>query len=242
VTVRVRRVRAVVAGIAWIGLATSAQALPVNQIPPAGLTGTTVIDFETLPGGFVNRDSVLSFPDASFGERFDGQTVVMVLNFDGLSGSPTSPLALLAGDPNDNLTTVETFGDVVLYGNSHFGYPFFSAIGEGAVSVLYAIDQSQVGFQLEGAEGGPGTIQFFRRDGTLISTVTLPFVNGALAFERDLGIADIAGISITNTDSGGVGFDDFVVQPIPEPGTAALVGAGTLLMAGWRLRKRVPTS
>ena len=105
-------------------------------------------------------------------------------------------------------------------------------------------NQSQFGFQLVGGDGGNAFISFFKRDGSLISTVTVSgLANSFYGFQRDGGVQDIAGISIYNDDTAGIGFDNLkhdvvsTVPGIPEPGTYALMLAG-LGVVGFVARRR----
>ncbi len=220
--------------------AERAAALPINSINPALLTGTLVIDFNGL-GGVVpgtNYDGGLSLFGAGFAERFAGQTLSASGGFDILTGAATSPLTLVNGAAGENIGVFMFNSDDVIYGLGPSGFPEFDAIGEGALSVLFDVDQSQVGFDVVGAEGGSGTIQFFRRDGSLIDTFVIASLSDiTYAFERDGGVADVAGISLTNFNGGGIAFDNFVMNPIPEPNGVLLFSVG-MLVVGRALRRR----
>ncbi len=107
--------------------------------------------------------------------------------------------------------------------------------------MLFDFDQSAFGFQLIGGDGGSGTVDFYRRDGSLISSLSLMGLASAYyGFEREGSLQDIAGISIYNLDGGGVAFDNlkFTVQGVsgvPEGGaTLALLGLSLAGIAGLR--------
>jgi PEP-CTERM motif len=219
-----------------------AEADPINPIFPSQLRVSDLIDFNDLPLG--NHDEVISLFGASFAERFAGQTLSVSGDFDALSGRPTGPLTLLAGAPFRNLDVSNNPfgppGNRVLDGLGPLGFPSFSAIGEGSVAVLFDIDQSQFGFDILQTNGGSAVLSFFQRDGSLIETLTLSdLTDGPRAFQREGGIADIAGFSIYNNDPGGLAYDNLRLDTIPEPATFILFGTGGfgLLACGYLRRK-----
>lgn len=192
-------------------ISPSAQAAqPISQVSPATLTGTGLITFEDVPGDAAspgaNFDGVLTSGGAPFAERLAGQTLSLSGNFDVLSGTPTSPLTLQVGAPGRNLDVLLFGGSNVLAGLGPTGFPLFSAIGEGAFAVLFNSDQFELGFDIVGAGGGSATVNFFRRDGSLIQTLVLTGLLGSqsFAFRRAGSVRDIAGLSIHNND--GCGF------------------------------------
>jgi len=219
-------------------------AAAINQVTYASLTGTGLVTFDDVAGGAApgtNYDGILASGGEHFAERFVGQTLSANGDFDVLSGSPTGTLALQVGSPNHNVNVFVNAGTNVLTGLGTPGFPSFSAIGEGAFTTLFTNDQSQFGFQLVGGDGGSATINFYRRDSSLIQSIVVSgLANAFYGFSRDLGVQDIAGISIFNNDPGGIGFDNLKFDvpstaTVPEPSTLTLMGLGALYL---RRRRR----
>jgi hypothetical protein len=188
----------------------------IEQVDPSTLTCDGVITFEDLvigPGAGENYDAVFESDGADFAERFAGQVRTTVSgNHDDLSGTPSDPLTLQVGAPGQNINVIYDGGcgpTQVLDGLGPDGFPNNSAIGEGSFAVLFDFDQSEFGFNICGGDGGTATIQFFRRDGSLIDQVLLSGLsNQDYGFRRVGGVNDIGGISVHNLDPAGVGFDN----------------------------------
>jgi len=225
----------------WSATSVSAQ---VTQVDYTSLTGTQSISFASVPGGAApgtNYDPLLVISGVAMGERFSGQTVTPSGNFDQLSGSPTSELTLLPGQAGHNLDVFQSPGGAVLSGIGTLGFPENDAIGEGAVSFLFATDQSEFGFRLAGGNGGNAYVSFFREDGSLIDSFTLaslPLI-AAFGFSRDGGIHDIRGVSIWNDDVTGFGIPAvrYDVSSVPEPASWALMLCG-FGAVGFAMRRR----
>ena len=180
----------------------------VAIIDPGTLVCNDVIDFNDLATG--NYDGIIDKGFVKFAERFSGQTVAAAGSFDVLSGTPNDPISLQVGDANKNLHVTSFGGSQVIDGLGPSGFPNFNAIGEGAISFMFNYDQSELAITTNGSNNGVATASFFRRDGSLIETKTLSLGVGAkvFAFRRAGEVNDIAGVSITNTDGGGINYDN----------------------------------
>ena len=188
----------------------------VNQVDPATLTCTALIDFEDVAGDDppgTNYDGVLVSGLGSFAESFAGMTVSQVGDFDVLSGAPTSPLTLQVGSPYENVVVLLYLGDNVFAGLGPVGFPAGDSIGEGSFAALFNSAQFELGFTIVGANDGSATVNFFAADGSLIDTIVLGLSPGfqSFAFRRAGNVRDIAGISIHNDDFSGIGYDNFIV-------------------------------
>lgn len=244
--------RCVLAALALAIGAGAAQAAAINQVDYGSLTPAQTLDFDSGSGVI---DGVTRFGAAQFGERFAGQALGFEGDFDVLSSTASKPLSLLSGAAGQNLVYIgDGIGGMGKAGVDDNGDPFVNALGEGAISVLFDGDQSEVGFQVFGGiNGSKLMIDFFRFDGSLIQSIMLSDLldgfNG-FGFRRDGGVKDIAGISIWNSDPGGLWIDSMAFDVIttrvpgdpgdpgvPEPGVLMLVGMA-LVAAGYARRRR----
>ncbi len=184
----------------------------ITSIPYESLSCAGVITFEDVAGGpspGTNYDNIFESDGADFAERFAGQTLATSGDFDVLSGTPTGPLSLQVGVPNQNLQVYDRVTSQTLTGLGPLGFPNADAIGEGSFAVLFDFDQSEFGFRLVGGNAGSATIQFFKRDGTLIDVVVVTnLADDWYGFSRVGDINDIAGVSVHNDDPAGIGVDD----------------------------------
>jgi hypothetical protein len=198
----------------YLALAQTVDAceLPVCLVDPQSLALTRIITFEEAQSSFgpgYQVKGLLILEGARFGELFAGQNLLQQGNHDQVEGDPLSPLTLLAGDPNAGLSIVRMSGNNVLNGYGASGFPKREAQGEGAIAWLFDDDQAALSFQVRGGEGGQGQASFFRRDGSLISTMDLsPLAEHELGFIRQGEVNDIAGVILTNIDPEGVALDN----------------------------------
>ncbi|MEM7724632.1 MAG: hypothetical protein AAF376_20045, partial [Pseudomonadota bacterium] len=242
-----------------------ASATTVSVVDPSTLSGAAVVDFEDLGLAAldtINLDEEFESGTVQFSAGFVGQTITPSGSFDTLSGTPTGPLTLFNDDPDENILAVDggdgNVGNTSIAGLGPLGFPAFDAIGEGVISLLFDFDQSEFGFDLIGGDGGGATLQFFSRDGMLLSEIATGTIFGtiSLGFATDDGSQSIAGVSIVNSDPGGIGVDNILsdvvgvigppptvppvtppVAPIPLPAGAWLLLSGlAVLGASTKLR------
>jgi|GEM_PF-1950260 len=193
----------------------------VVQVDPATIPCDTVADFEDVAGGAgagTNYDGILVSGGLQLAERLTGQTLSFSGNFDVLSGSPSSPLALQTGDLNDNVNVHGGYASgQVVAGVGPTGYPNYNAIGEGSLAILFPNPQSQLKFQIVGVDGGGSAyLNFFKADGSSLGTITMSPANQTYGFRHSLGIREIAGFSIHNTDPAGIGYDNICYEAVIE--------------------------
>ncbi len=203
---------ALLADAAW-----ACEGVPICQVDPDTLALTQIIDFEGLqaamgPGHLV--DDVLSLPGARFAERFAGQALAATGAFDTVQGSGSAPLTLLPGAPGETMSLVWISGTTLLTGFGPAGFPRRDGQGEGAVAVAFDTPQPALSFEIRGGEGGAAQVQFLRQDGSEITTLQLTGLGeGPLGFLRAEGVADIAGIVVTNKDAQGIALDNIRFGP-----------------------------
>ena len=219
----------------------------IVEIAPTELNTNNVVDFEeftvadfSLETQGTNFDSVISSKGVFFGERFSSQALFATGDFDTLTHPGVTPLNLLAGAPGQNLAigrdTLGSNGTNVLAGLGPVGFPDLDALGEGAITILFPQAQSEIGFDLFGAEGVSGQpmyLQFFDSNGNS-SPLDLLVIDSPMdksyAFRFEGLSGDIRGVSIYNIDFGGFGIDNVRFNSVPEP-----TGFGLLMVAAFGL-------
>ena len=193
------------------------------------IAGTVTNNFNALAVGSVS--GVINQTGATYGERFAGQTLSTAGGFDSLSGTPTS-LTLLSNATVANNIGIYSIGSNGIYGDLN------GAIGEGALSILLSSGTDVFGFDIFGADNGQFAAAFFAADGSLIGSISQTATNSFFGF-RATGADQIWGISLTNTDSAGIAYDNVTFNQaarVPEPGSIALLGLG--LLGGALVRRR----
>ena len=211
-----KNIKFLLALVATVSLSTAQAAILWS---PTESTATLADDFNSYPTGPVTAP----FPiiGGTLGEAFTGQVVSDSGGFDVVTGTPVNPLAIAA-----SVGEVEVFqfgdGTVVGIGTGAGA----EGIGEGAISFRFEDGQSEMGIDVLGVDSnGNMQLQFFDDSGAAVDTVTVPLdADGSFTFTSDAG--DFAGVTITNTDPGGVTYDNLRLSSIGEP--AAEVPVPTL--------------
>ncbi len=226
-----------------------ANAAPISLISYAN-SGNTIVDFSDVPGApFPGTlyDGILVSGGASFAERFMGQTRSSNGDLDVLSGTPSGPLSLRVGRPGRNLSVGTDTGGSGLYPYGWKGSPLPEGYGEGSWAVLFPNPTDRFGFEAEFGQNHNSTVvvQAFAANGSLLDSLTLNLVpaslgfGGFFGFERDGGLADIAGVSVYANDPGGLayfGVSYDTLQTVPEPATMTMLLTGLGLIALRRTR------
>ena len=192
------------------------------------ISGTIVNNFNTLPTG--NVAGFISQTSATYGEHFSGQTISTVSGFDVVSGTPTS-LTLLA-----NATVADNIG-ILLYAASNVIYGDLAGnIGEGALSILLGAGSNVFGFNVVGSNNGQFRADFFAADGGNIGSFTLTAADRFFGFNTTGG-TQIRAVTLTNTDVGGIAYDNVTFNNsanVPEPASLALLCLGLFGVAAAR--------
>jgi len=210
-------------------------AAPINPISTLSLGSNAVVDFESSTFG--SALNLLSAGAVTFGERFAGQALTTVGDFDRLSGLPAMGFTIVGGLPNQSLY-INAFGLLGrdLNGVGPGGASAANGRGEGSMAALFDTDQSEVGMTFVGTNGGTATISFFARDSILIDRIIVSLadagISGAIdtyTFHRDGAVRDIAGFTVENDDPGGIGLDDVrYTSAVPEPVSVSYGAVGII--------------
>ncbi len=216
-------------------LSCGAFATPILEVDYASLSTNTLVDFEGIPAGDhpgTSFDSILADSGIAFAERFVGQTLTYDSNFDVVSGDPTGPLALQVGASGENIAVWNRVGydNAVIGGLGNVGFPDKDAIGEGALAMLFEIDQFEIGLDISGSGAGSVFLSFFDRSGGFLDAIAMEgLISGSYAFRAEGDASVIAGVVITNNDMNGVYFDNMRFdRPVPAPGVLALLSLAAI--------------
>jgi hypothetical protein len=113
------------------------------------------------------------------------------------------------------------FGSNALFPVGPDGAAELSGRGEGALNILFEADQPAIGLRVHsdypdplGLRPPPGmlTIYFFNRSGMLIDVQTTVLDRGITELGYRAMNSNIAAVSVTNTDPGGIAIDDILFQ------------------------------
>ncbi len=215
------------------GAASAQEILPADYAA-LGRDLNQLADFETLPQhrepGF-RLDRLYRHRGMWLGERLAGQSVSGDGAHDALQGRRYAPLAVLPGAPGQNQSIAfhRGFGSNALFPLGKIGFPDLEARGEGAVAILFDQDQWAVAFKVHSgyarplggaAKTGALIVSFYDRRGRLIARTSRKLAIGinAFGFRRDGRRADIAAITVENTDPGGIAMDDLIYELRPRIG------------------------
>ena len=191
------------------------QIIPIDTALVACSMSATFSDVEGGGTPGTNYDGVLASGGLLFSERFAGQSTSSSGNFDVISGLPSNPLELQAGEAGQNLDVFDYAGNA-LAGLGPIGFPDIDAIGEGSIAIYFPIAQSQVKLSLVGGNGGSATLEFYRADGSLIDEVVVSnLADLPYAFGSSDNSYIISGILIQNTDASGIGVDNVCYDATP---------------------------
>ena len=206
---------------------------PLSPVPYTDLELMldAAIRFETLPRRSepgITLDSPVRAGLAWLGERLGGQFVHNNMQHDSLSGTPHTPLSVVAGAPGASLSVAyhRGFGSTALFPLGPAGFPALNARGEGAVAILFDHDQPALGLRVHSDYAAPlgqarpqgyVTLTFYTREGHLITRYRQQLNTAVteLGFARAGHTPDIAAVTITNDDPGGIALDDILYQTAP---------------------------
>lgn len=207
------------------GTPAAAQDIEAAEYSTVLADALAIVTFEILPPrpepGYV-LDHGIAFAGGRIGSAFVGQTQSDVGGFDRLDGAPAAPLSLVTGPARRGLSlaTHRGFGSMAVYPLGPAGFPAIEARGEGSVAVLFDDDICQIGLRVHSdypdplgaapAPRGTLTLTAYGRDGDRLGRVSAALPQGlsAQGLRSADSLAIIAGLTVENTDPGGIALDD----------------------------------
>lgn len=211
----------------------NAQGIEVVDYAAVLADAQTIVTFEILPPrpepGYA-LDHGIAFSGGRIGSAFAGQTLDDRDGFDRLGGNPSAPVSLLTGPPGQGLSlaTHRGFGSLALYPLGPAGFPALEARGEGSAAVLFDEDVCQAGLRVHsdypdplGANATPRgavTLTAYGRGGDALGQISQTLATGvsSLGVQSTDGLSTIAGLTIENTDPGGIALDDLAFGPCAQ--------------------------
>jgi len=223
------------AALAWLAMAAplAAQGIEAVDYDLVLADAQTIVTFEILPPraepGY-QLDHGIAFPGGHVGSALAGQRVSSNGPFDRLGGQPTLPLTLVTGPDAMGLSLASHrgFGSMAVYPLGFAGFPAIEARGEGSVAVLFTDDICQVGVLIHSdypaplgagnAPRGAVILTAYGRDAALLGQLETTLSPGLSAHGLRVSHsrAAIVGLTIENTDPGGIALDDLAFGPCAQ--------------------------
>ncbi len=195
----------------------------------AGLPLTAAVVNVDLSGAVTGTS--ITATGASFAQTFAGQTVLGT----GISGAPTSPLAL---QPAGTLQVDFWNPGVSAASNSILSQPD----NQGPLSILLDSNADSITFTTGSADGGdPLSLDFFDSNGALVASRT-PILNSGYFVYNFSGLPVFRGLTIfDDNDLAGLRFQNIsydAATNAPEPGYLSAVGLLLVALSFvWRKRR-----
>lgn len=198
-----------------------------------------VDDFSSIQGDIsgIYYTKGANIAEAFFGQDVIGGEGIPFVNERAI-GTPTNPLELMVPSSQDGVSIgIGHVNDYCLLGMAN------GPIGEGVISIYFLENQFAIGLAILGGSGGAVTLDFFSRDGSLFDSVNINNISDAkIEYTFSSSISEFAGITISNTDHGGIGIDDLRLSSaqasVPEPSTILLLTAGITGIGLLRIKRK----
>lgn len=221
--------------LASLALASPAPAQGIERAdyPAVARDALAIVDFEILPPraepGY-SVDHGIVFAGGRMGTGFAGQRMGDENGFDRLGGQPFGPLTLVTGPARRGLSvaTHRGFGSMAVYPLGPAGFPALEARGEGSIAVLFDEDICQVGMRVHSdypdplgayvTARGEVLLTAYGREGTRLGQLSfhLPLGMSAHGLRSADSRSTIAGLTLENSDPGGIAIDDLAYGPCAQ--------------------------